>query len=202
MAVLKIKYTKTERARQQKILKVSLRMLPLFEAMEKSLMVTINTISDAIERLRYAIEENKAQAEPWISVLSDQWVQIEDFITIKKIKTKPVDVAGVRVEQYESVEFDMAPVTDDMPLWVDSALALMEEQLQLIAEIQCLEKQIELLEEELLEVRARIKLFENRRIPNAKMAIRKISQKLQDDERLMIATSKVMKTKKEEEEIR
>jgi len=194
----KIKYTKTERARQQKILKVSMRMLPLFEAMEKSLMVTINSIGEAIERLRYAIEENKAQAEPWIAVLSDHWVNIDSFITVKEIKTKPVDVAGVRVQQYESVEFDVAPVTDDMPLWVDKAVALMEDQLQLIAEIQTLEKQIELLEEELLEVRARVKLFENRRIPNAKMAIRKISQKLQDDERLMIATSKVMKTKKEE----
>ncbi len=200
MAGLKIKYTKTERARQQKILKVSLRMLPLFEAMEKSLMVTINSIGEAIERLRYTIEENKAQAEPWVAVLSDKWVEIDSFINIKRIKTKPVDVAGVRVEQYESVEFDVAEVIDDMPLWVDDSVELMQEQLQLIAEIQTLQKQIELLEEELLEVRARVKLFENRRIPNAKMAIRKISQKLQDDERLMIATSKVMKTKKEEEE--
>lgn len=201
MAGLKIKYTKTERARQQKILKVSLRMLPLFEAMEKLLMVTINSISEAIERLRYVIEENKAQAEPWIAVLSDQWVEIGSFISIKKIKTKPVDVAGVRVQQYESVDFDVAPVTDDMPLWVDQAIDLMQDQLQLLAEIKCLEKQIDLLEEELLEVRARVKLFENRRIPNAKTAIRKISQKLQDDERLMIATSKVMKTKNEKEEM-
>jgi V/A-type H+/Na+-transporting ATPase subunit D len=199
MARLKIKYTKTERARQKKILKVSLRMLPLFEAMEKSLMVTINSIGEAIERLRHAIDENKAQAEPWIAVLSDQWVEIGSFISIKKIKTKAVDVAGVRVEQYEGVDFDVAPVTDDMPLWVIDAIDLMQDQLQLIAEIQCLKKQIELLEEELLEVRARVKLFENRRIPNAKTAIRKISQKLQDDERLMIATSKVMKTKKEKE---
>ena len=52
MAELKIKYTKTERARQKKILKVSLRMLPLFEAMEKSLMVTINSISENIERIQ------------------------------------------------------------------------------------------------------------------------------------------------------
>ncbi len=200
MAGLKIKYTKTERARQQKILKVSLRMLPLFEAMEKSLMVTINSISEAIERLHYAIEENKAQAEPWIAVLSDKWVDIDSFINIKKIKTKPVDIAGVQVEKYEGVEFDVKEVTDEMELWVDDAVELMQEQLQLIAEIQILQKQIELLEEELLEVRARVKLFENRRIPNAKKAIRKISQKLQDDERLMIATAKVMKTKKEEED--
>lgn len=199
MARLKIKYTKTERARQKKILKVSLRMLPLFEAMEKSLMVTINSISESIERLRSAIEENKSQAEPWLAVMSDSWADVSSFISVKKVKTKPVDVAGVRVEQYDSVDFEVAPVTDEMPLWVDDAIELMEEQLQLIAEIECLQKQIELLEEELLEVRARVKLFENRRIPNAKTAIRKISQKLQDDERLMIATAKVVKTKNAEE---
>ena len=69
----------------------------------------------------------------------------------------------------------MAPISEDTPLWVDDAIELMKDQLQLLAEIKVLLLQIELLEEELLEVRARIKLFENRRIPMAKTAIRKIS---------------------------
>lgn len=191
----KIKYTKTERARQKKILKVSQRMLPLFEAMEKSLMVTINSISEKIEELHHAIEQNKESAKPWLAVMNDEWVDIDAYIAVNKIITKPIDIAGVRVHQYESVDFDVKPVTEKTPLWVDDAIEFMQEQLQLLAEIKCLEDQIELLEEELLEVRARVKLFENRRIPNAKIAIRKIGQKLQDDERLMIATSKVMKSK-------
>jgi V/A-type H+/Na+-transporting ATPase subunit D len=199
MAGLKIKYTKTEQARQKKVLKVSLRMLPLFEAMEKSLMVTINSIAQNIERLEEVIEQNKNEAASWIAVLSDSWVDINSYMSVNKIITKPIDIAGVRVQQYEKVEFSVTPLTDDTPLWVDNALELMQEQVQLIAEIKTLEAQIELLEEELLEVRARVKLFENRRIPNAKMAIRKIGQKLQDDERLMIATAKVVKMKKAEE---
>ena len=199
MAGLKIKYTKTEQARQKKVLKVSLRMLPLFEAMEKSLMVTINSIAQNIDRLEEVIEQNKREAKSWIAVLSDSWVDINSYMSVNKIITKPIDIAGVRVQQYEKVDFCVIPLTDDTPLWVDNALELMQEQVQLIAEIKTLEAQIELLEEELLEVRARVKLFENRRIPNAKMAIRKIGQKLQDDERLMIATAKVVKMKKAEE---
>jgi len=202
MAVLKIKYTKTERARQKKTLVVSLRMLPLFDAMGKSLMVTINGIAESIERIKEAIEQNKKDAEPWIAVLSDSWVDVGSYISVNSIITKPVDVAGVRVLQFERVDFDVAPITEETPIWVDSAIELMQDQLQLLAEIQCLQTQIELLEEELMEVRARIKLFENRRIPNAKTAIRKIGQKLQDDERLMIATAKVVKTKKAEEVVR
>jgi V/A-type H+-transporting ATPase subunit D len=199
MAETKIKYTKTERANQKKILKVSLRMLPLFEAMEKLLKVTINTISENIERVEQAIEQNNKEAEPWIGVLSDSWVNMSSYVSVNKIKTKSVDIAGVRVQEFEEVDFHIAPVTDQTPLWVDDAIELMKDQIQLIAEIKCLERQIELLEEELLEVRARVKLFENRRIPNARTAIRKIGQKLQDDERLMIATAKVVKTKKAEE---
>lgn len=199
MAVLKIKYTKTERAKQKKILKVSQRMLPLFEAMEKSLMGTINTIAERIESIKEAIEMNRNHAYPWIAILSDSWVDITSYISVKEIITKPVDVAGVRVYQFEKVDFDVAPISEDTPLWVDDAIELMKDQLQLLAEIKVLLLQIELLEEELLEVRARIKLFENRRIPMAKTAIRKISQKLQDDERLMIATAKVVKTKLIEE---
>lgn len=198
MAGIKIKYTKTERARQKKILKVSERMLPLFEAMEKSLMSTINTIAERIEEIREQIEKNRKEAEPWTAVMSDSWVNIEEFISVNKIITKAVDVAGVRVQQYERVDFDVMPVNEETPLWVDDAIELMQVQLQLLAEIECLLKQIDLLEEELLDVRARVKLFENRRIPNAKMAIRKIGQKLQDDERLTIATAKVVKTAEKE----
>ena len=199
MSDVKIKYTKTERARQKKILKVSERMLPLFEAMEKSLMVTINSISERIEQLREEIEQNRKKAEPWTAIMSDSWVNINEFISVNKIITKPVDVAGVRVQQYEKVDFNIMPINTNTPLWVDDAIDLMQVQLQLLAEIACLKEQINLLEEELLEVRARVKLFENRRIPNAKMAIRKIGQKLQDDERLTIATAKVVKTSKREE---
>lgn len=199
MAGIKIKYTKTERARQKKILKVSERMLPLFEAMEKSLMATINTISERIEEIREQIEKNRLAAEPWTAVMSDSWVNINEYISVNEIITKPVDIAGVRVRQYERVDFNVMPVGSETPLWVDDAIELMQEQLQLLAEIDCLEKQIELLEEELLDVRARVKLFENRRIPNAKLAIRKIGQKLQDDERLTIATAKVVKTRKQGE---
>ncbi|HYQ57567.1 MAG TPA: V-type ATP synthase subunit D [Draconibacterium sp.] len=199
MAGIKIKYTKTERARQKKILKVSERMLPLFEAMERSLMATINSISERIEQIREQIEKNRKAAEPWTAVMSDSWVDINEFISVDKIITKPIDVAGVRVQQYEGVDFRIMPVSANTPLWVDDAIELMQEQLQLLAEINCLEEQIELLEEELLDVRARVKLFENRRIPNAKMAIRKIGQKLQDDERLTIATAKVVKSSKKEE---
>jgi H(+)-transporting ATP synthase, vacuolar type, subunit D len=201
MAGIKIKYTKTEQARQKKVLKVSLRMLPLFEAMEKSLMATINAIAEKILHIRENIEQNEKQAESWIAVLNDSWVNVDNFISVNEIITKQVDVAGVRVRQFERVDFNVNPIHDDAPLWLDNAIDLMKEQLQLLAEIDCLQKQIEIFEEELMEVRARVKLFENRRIPNAKMAIRKIGQKLQDDERLTIATAKVVKTKKLEEAV-
>lgn len=195
MASLKIKYTKTERARQKKILKVSERMLPLFEAMEKSLMATIISISEKIEEIRAAIEKNRRAVKPWLAVMGDEWVDFSQYISVNKTITHPVDVAGIRVQQFERVDFNEIPVNEDTPLWVDDALIHMREQLQLLAEIKCLEEQIKLLEEELLDVRARVKLFENRRIPNAKTAIRKIGQKLQDDERLTIATAKVVKTR-------
>ena len=194
MASLKIKYTKTERARQKKILKVSERMLPLFEAMEKSLMATILSISEKIEEIRAAIERNRRAVKPWLAVMGDEWVDVSQFISVNKTITHPVDVTGIRVQQFERVDFNEIPVNENTPLWVDDALIHMREQLQLLAEIKCLEEQIKLLEEELLDVRARVKLFENRRIPNAKTAIRKIGQKLQDDERLTIATAKVVKT--------
>lgn len=194
MASLKIKYTKTERARQKKILKVSERMLPLFEAMEKSLMATILSITEKIEEIRAAIEKNRRAVKPWLAVMGDEWVDVSQFISVNKTITHPVDVTGIRVQQFERVDFNEIPVNEDTPLWVDDALIHMREQLQLLAEIKCLEEQIKLLEEELLDVRARVKLFENRRIPNAKTAIRKIGQKLQDDERLTIATAKVVKT--------
>ena len=94
MATMKIKYTKTERARQKKILKVSERMLPLFEAMEKSLMATILTISEKIEEIRMAIEENRKAVKPWMAVMGDEWVDVSQFISVNETITRPMDVAG------------------------------------------------------------------------------------------------------------
>ncbi|RKD90351.1 V-type ATP synthase subunit D [Mangrovibacterium diazotrophicum] len=199
MAGIKIKYTKTERAKQKKILKVSQRMLPLFEAMEKSLMSTINTIAERIDDIRQTIEKNREASKSWLAVMGDSWGSLAEFISVNEVITKPVDVAGVRVQQFERVDFNIVEPSANTPLWVDDAIELVAEQLQLEAEIKCLLDQIELLEEELLDVRARVKLFENRRIPNAKIAIRKIGQKLQDDERLTIATAKVVNQAKLEE---
>ena len=196
MADIKIKYTKTERARQKKILKVSLRMLPLFEAMEKLLTSTINTISEKIEDIKNRIEENNESAKTWIAVFNDFWVDSDELISVNEVITKSINIAGVRVQEFHSVDFNVMEIDENTPLWVDDAIDLLQDQIKLKAEIECLNKQIELLEEELLEVRARVKLFENRRIPNAKTAIRKIGQRLQDDERLSIATAKVLKTKK------
>jgi len=195
MSTMKVKYTKTERARQKKILKVSERMLPLFEAMEKSLMATILRVTDRIDLLKQKIEDNNTRTEPWVAVFADSWVDIREFLRVKEIVTHPISVAGVRVEEYERVNFEESPIPEEAPLWVNDGVELIREQLQLLAEIKCLRDQILLLEEELLDVRARVKLFEKRRIPNAKMAIRKIGQKLQDDERLTIATAKVVKTR-------
>lgn len=195
MGTVKIKYTKTERARQKKVLKVSERMLPLFEAMEKSLMTTIISITERIDLLNQTFRNNHKSSEDWIAVIADSWAKITDYIAIKEIITQPSAVAGIRVQQFDRVEFIEKSINDESPLWVNDAVILIKEQFQLLAEIKCLKDQINLLEEELLDVRARVKLFENRRIPNAKMAIRKIGQKLQDDERLTIATAKVVKTR-------
>ena len=189
-------YTKNELAKQRKILKSSERMLPLFEAMEKLLMVTINTIVDDIERIRGLIYSNEQSVQGWIGVMSDSSVDVRSFISVDRIETKVVEIAGVRVRKFVKVHFDVLPIADATPLWVEDAVELMQDQLQLLAEIDSLKKQIEVLDEELDNARARVKLFEKRRIPEAKEAIKKINERLQDDERLSIAIAKVMKTKK------
>lgn len=193
-----VKLTKTERSRQRGILKKSLKMLPLFQAMEKQLMVTIQNIEEDISRIREAIRNNEAEAQKWVPVAGDDWADIRSFVTVREVITVPVDIAGVRVQQFKKIDFDIASVADSTPLWVDDALIWVQDQLQLLAEIECLEKQIVLLDDELSDTRSGVKLFENRLIPAAKKIIKRITDKFQDDERLAIGTAKVMKTKKEE----
>jgi len=162
-------------------------------------MAAITPSLSGSSRFAKRLKKTEKAAEPWTAVMSDSWVNINELHSVNKLSPKTFDVAGVRVQQFVKVDFNVMPMNEDTPLWVDDAIELMQEQLQLLAEIEVLKEQIELLEEELLDVRARVKLFENRRIPNAKLAIRKIGQKLQDDERLTIATAKVVKTSKQME---
>ncbi|MFW5840545.1 MAG: V-type ATP synthase subunit D, partial [Planctomycetota bacterium] len=81
------------------------------------------------------------------------------------------------------------------PAWVDTALEDMRELNRRRAQVEVLDRQYELLEQELTKIIQRVNLFEKVMIPDAKEAIRKIRIKLGDEMTAAVGRAKIAKSK-------
>ncbi len=107
-----------------------------------------------------------------------------------------VNVAGVNVPLLAGVR--LAPQTIDYfatPAWLDDALAVLGELTRLRAEMRVLERQRDLLGEELRLTSQRVNLFEKVMIPRALDNIRVIRIALGDAQTAAVARAKLAKSK-------
>jgi V/A-type H+-transporting ATPase subunit D len=82
-----------------------------------------------------------------------------------------------------------------MPLWVDRAVEELKQIFRIITELQILEKQMDLLKEELRITSQRVNLFEKVKIPEARHNIRVIQIYMGDQQTAAVVRGKIAKNK-------
>jgi len=128
-------------------------------------------------------------------------VNVVSFSEPEEIKTVTTNIAGVRVPVFESAAFPQATYSlfGTSP-WVDQALADLREQNLRLAELEIIERKLELLHAELRKVMQRVNLFEKVIIPEVRGNIRRIRIALGDRMTAAVARAKIAKEKLEEKE--
>jgi len=191
----KIRLTKNELKVQKEALKRFTRYLPTLELKKQQLVNEIRNLTRAIEEIRHEMERVDEQVAEWVAVFGED-VPIGEFFGVDEVVTKPSNIAGIDIAVFNSVVFseqDYDLMTT--PLWVDRAIEVSKEQIERRAEIQTLEKQIEILREEMRITVQRINLFEKVKIPETKENIRKIRIYLGDMQTNAVVRGKIAKTK-------
>jgi V/A-type H+-transporting ATPase subunit D len=193
--VAKIRLTKNELKKQKEALKRYTRYLPTLELKKTQLVAEIRQISQRIDKIRDEIERFEKALSRWIAVFGED-IDIAALFSIAEIVTSSGNIAGIEIEIFEEVVFkDEDYDLFQTPLWVDRSIEACKETIVQKARIQTLEKQMEVLREELRITVQRINLFEKVKIPEARENIRVIQIYLGDERTSEVVRGKISKAK-------
>ena len=194
----KIKLTKNELKVQKDALKMYQRYLPTLTLKKQQLQSEIRTIEAKAIAVRKEKEALEKGFKDWIAVFSEADAFPKGVITVSNIKKGYGNIAGVEIPIFEGADFSRSDYDlYSTPLWVDIAANHMEKAILLDLEAEVLDKQVELLEAELLSTSQRVNLFEKVKIPETKENIRVIEIYLGDQQTSAVVRGKIAKNKRQ-----
>ncbi|MBO3116065.1 hypothetical protein J4050_04865 [Winogradskyella sp. DF17] len=172
--------------------------LPVFEMKEQQLKEVITSIETAVDRLQEAIESTNREVRQWSAVMAESTLDLGNLISVRELKTKTREIAGVIIEQFRSIDFVESGIDYfETPLWVDAALEAIKDQTTNQEMLKLELKNLESVREELAEARRMKNALKEVFIPETQHNIRKIEIYLGDVERLAIGCAKLVKKKKQ-----
>ncbi len=195
--VERVKLTKTELRSEELKLKRLQTYLPTLQLKKAMLQAEVSEAQALISALSQQFETTVERAKGFSVLLSD--LRAGDLfasIDIEKVVVKTENIAGIDTPVYEQVIFTASSYAlFDTPLWIDSAVAVLRQLIELREHVRTVKEKKRLLEEELKAVSIRVNLFEKIMIPRISSTIKRIKIFLGDQQLASIAQAKVAKQK-------
>ena len=198
----KIKLTWTALRQQRNALERFELYLPTLQLKQQQLQSAILPARREHHKVRQAADAFAEKISTYREVFNDTaGINVVAFSEPEDIKTVTTNIAGVRVPVFESAAFPLATYSlfGTSP-WVDQALADLREQNLRLAQLEIIERKLELLHAELRKVMQRVNLFEKVIIPEVRRNIRGIRIVLGDRMTAAVARAKIAKEKLAEKE--
>lgn len=191
----KIKHTKNELKAQREALARYLRFLPTLELKKTQLVAEIRRITNTIEQIQREYVASEQALFEWVDVFAEE-IDLRQLLSIQQVQTSTGNIAGIDIPLFEQVLFAIQPYDYfTTPLWIESALQVLQEQLTRLIKIKILNQQIAILQEELRITIQRINLFEKVKIPETRENIRVIQIFLGDAQTAEVVRGKIAKAK-------
>ncbi len=208
----KIKHTKNELKTQRESLSRFERFLPMLQLKKQQLQAEVHAVVHKVGVKKAAEKEMRSHLATWLTLFSDplaaatepdQPGKIEQLISLKAVKIEEGNIAGIAIPIFDQIVMEKkTPDLFSTPTWYDDALDMVEGLVQLRIEREILDKQRELLAEELRVTSQRVNLFEKVKIPECKENIRVIKIFLGDEQTAAVARAKIAKNRTPETEER
>jgi V/A-type H+-transporting ATPase subunit D len=190
-----IKFTNNELKKQKDSLKRFERYLPTLQLKKQQLQMVIRTVEQQEREKRAAQEKVRDAINSWVELFGEN-PDIADLVKISKLETETGNIAGVDIPVFKAIAFeDIAYDLFQTPLWLDSGVDAMKHLIAFDQEMKILQKQVELLNQELRITSQRVNLFEKVKIPETKNNIRKIRIYLGDQQTAAVVRGKIAKKK-------
>ena len=192
----KIKLTKTELKAQTDALKRFQRFLPMLQLKKQQLQGEIAAIVSQAEAVATRENDVRRSLESWVGLFATGEDLLSGLVTVTAIKTSTANIAGVEIPVFDGIDTEVRPV--DLwatPAWVDDAVAALTDVLALQSERIVLERQRELVAEELRTTSQRVNLFEKVKIPECRENIRVIKIAIGDEQTAAVTRGKIAKSR-------
>ncbi len=189
----KIKHTKNELKAQQESLRRYQRFLPMLQLKKQQLQAEIQQIDHQIQAEKKELNRLVEDIKSWVALFATPESQDAQVI-LQKVVTIAGNIAGVNIPILQAVDLEQPePDLFLSPAWVDDAQQHIAEMIEKKTAIQVLEKQRDLVSEELRTTSQRVNLFEKVKIPECKENIRVIKIYLGDEQTASVARGKIAK---------
>ncbi|MDR1931255.1 MAG: V-type ATP synthase subunit D [Spirochaetales bacterium] len=190
-----IKFTKNELKKQKDGLKRFERYLPTLQLKKQQLQMVIRSVEQQEREKRAAREAAKKRIEAWVELFGETG-DIAGLVKISRLETETGNIAGVDIPVFKAIEYeDISFDLFETPLWFDAGVEALKKLIAFNEELKILQKQVELLNQELRITSQRVNLFEKVKIPETKNNIRKIRIYLGDQQTAAVVRGKIAKKK-------
>ena len=195
---IKFQYNKTSLTNLGKQLKVRQNALPTLKNKESALRSSVQTAKAESIRLQKELEEAIARYD----YLAALWNEFEPgLITITDVDLLTMKVAGVKTPKLGEIHYELKEFNAfTKPAWYADGVAILKELTRLGIESEIYEQKRNILEFNRKKTTQKVNLYEKVQIPGYQEAIRKIKRYMEDEENLSKASSKIVKTRHQEEE--
>ncbi len=195
---IKFQYNKTSLTNLGKQLKVRQNALPTLKNKESALRASVQTAKTEAQKLAEELERSLAHYD----YLSALWNEFDPgLITITDVDLRMVKVAGVKTPKLDEIHYELRPFNAFVkPAWYADGVAILKELTRLGIESEICEQKRKILEFQRKKTTQKVNLYEKVQIPGYQEAIRKIKRYMEDADNLSMASSKIVKSRHEQEE--
>ena len=190
-----VKLTKNELKKQKDALRRFERYLPTLQLKKQQLQLVLRQVESKREDVRLQRERVAEDLERWIQVFGEE-LNLARLISVEQLVTETGNIAGIDIPVFHELQFAVYDYDRfAYPPWVDAGIERLKELLRYDAELQVLDRQLELISEELRITNQRVNLFEKVMIPQTKENIRMIQIYLGDQQTAAVVRGKISKRK-------
>ena len=194
----KLKFSKSALKSERDALSRYRRFLPTLELKKEQLVAEVRRIEKEQAEIIKREEDLKTGLTKW-TVLFSEPVELDKLVSVKAVKTKEGNIAGVPIPIYEETEFSLSDYDlTTTPAWVDYGIAAVKELSSLQNLRAVLAEQQRLINAEMRVTVQRINLFDKVKIPECKSNIRKIQIFIGDQQASAVVRGKIAKRKSTE----
>ncbi len=192
----KVKLNKNSLREQTQSLKLFQEFLPTLELRKQQLQMEVREAQHEIRAAEKELQEMLSSSGDWVSAMAPHMELLRQLLVVSEVKVRHVNVAGVRVPQFEEVVFERRPYSIlGTPWLIDAAMDFLRRMISARKKVDVLREKFELLDRELTKTTQRINLYEKVLIPQTKENIRKIKIYLGDQQIAAVARAKIAKAK-------